>query len=85
MAAWSRTLHALPRGTNDNVARQRAEWVDILKWSRPAWQAAYEGSSVELVLAAVAVTPPVELPAAEVVPLRPARVTRLERELVAAA
>lgn len=50
MVAWTRTLQAIPRGTNVAVVRQRREWVDALKWSRPAWQAAYEREQLAAVL-----------------------------------
>lgn len=41
MTAWTRTLQSIPRGTNTEVARQRREWIAVLKWSRPAWEQAY--------------------------------------------
>lgn len=51
MVAWTRTLQAIPRGTNVAVIRQRREWVEILKWGRPAWQAAYDGLTLGELLA----------------------------------
>lgn len=55
--AWSRCLHAIPRGAEGGqihqpvVANERQEWVEALRWSRPAWQAAYERRPVDEVLA----------------------------------
>jgi hypothetical protein len=39
--AWTRTLQSLPRGTTSESRAQRDAWVAALKWSRPAWEAAY--------------------------------------------
>lgn len=41
VTAWTRTLQAIPRGSSDDVARQRREWMRELKWARPAFEAAY--------------------------------------------
>lgn len=73
MIAWTRTLHALPRGGYFDatercaphevtqcaacaqipflVASERKRWTEALVWSRPAWQASYEGRSLGEVLA----------------------------------
>lgn len=50
--AWVRALQAIPRGPNITVARERREWVAALRWSKPAWQAAYELAALELYLPA---------------------------------
>ncbi len=50
MEAWTRALQSIPRGPNDTVRRDRAEWVRWLKWSRPAWEAAYSGSWLDELL-----------------------------------
>ena len=43
VTAWMRALQSLPRGSPGSiVARERAAWVVALRWSRPAWQEAYE-------------------------------------------
>lgn len=43
VTAWMRALQSLPRGTPGSiVALERAAWVEALRWSRPAWQEAYE-------------------------------------------
>lgn len=43
VTAWMRALQSLPRGTPGSiVSLERAAWVEALRWSRPAWQEAYE-------------------------------------------
>ena len=49
--AWVRMMHALPRGARLEVRAERREWVAILRWSKPAWRAAYEGRDLADILA----------------------------------
>jgi hypothetical protein len=54
MAAWTHALHSLPRGTSPAIVSERKAWVRELKWSRPAWQAYYEGRELADFLAGAA-------------------------------
>lgn len=51
MAVWTHALHSLPRGTTEEVVRERREWMALLKWARPAFQAAYEDVPLDEFLA----------------------------------
>lgn len=50
MTAWTRSLQSIPRGPHFAVKTARDEWVDALKWSRPAWEAAYVGGAYDVVI-----------------------------------
>jgi hypothetical protein len=41
MAAWTKALQSIPRGTVYDVKADRAEWVVALRWARPEFEAAY--------------------------------------------
>lgn len=58
VTAWMRTLQSIDRGSNAAVVVQRREWIAELRWSRPAWEAAYRGVPLEQVLAGAAAAEP---------------------------
>ena len=42
-------MHALPRGAAPAVVEQRREWIEALRWAKPAFRAAFEGGQAPTV------------------------------------
>jgi hypothetical protein len=42
--AWKRAINTLPRDDDE-----WDQWLELLRWGQPAWQAAYEGGNYEVI------------------------------------